>query len=112
MLKSENAIMPKQLTIYIVPAWSDQGGQCRIVAQDDFYGVARDAYRANPSGWKEVGLMNSRGQLVCLTAPSHVYSDIKECEPLMAGMAFTYPTSAPDVAHEQVGNESSTLVAQ
>lgn len=79
--------MPKQ-TYYIVPAFSDQAGQCRIVVCDGAVANARDSYRAHPDLWKEAGIMNSRGELVCLEAPKHVWNEIQDCCPLMAGTQF------------------------
>jgi hypothetical protein len=85
-------------TYLIVPAWSDQAGQCRIVARDheefhtsgDRMRVGLDNYRAQPHLWSEVGVMNSRGELVCLDAPVGVYGQFKACEPLMAGTTYTF----------------------
>ena len=84
------------ITIYIIkPALTDQAGQCRIYRKH-FGGrdgaptsVTRD-YDAEPGGWREVGLMNSRGRLVCLDAPRAIFDDISESQPLMAGTHFTY----------------------
>lgn len=84
------------ITIYFIkPAPTDQAGQCRIYRKQ-FGGrdgapnsVTRD-YDAEPGSWREVGLMNSRGRLVCLDAERDVLDDIKSCEPLMAGLHFTY----------------------
>lgn len=75
-------------TIYIVPAFSDQAGQCRIVARDCEVQNARDSYQREPDQWVEIGLMNSLGKLVCLTASDAVYNAMRECEPLMAGLVF------------------------
>lgn len=76
-------------TIYIVPAWSDQAGQCRIVARDDdFAGTARDNYRAEPDKWREAGLMNSQGKLVCFDGSDAARQELKDCEPLMAGLTL------------------------
>lgn len=78
-------------TVYIVPAMSDIAGQCRIVQRDSgFSGSARDNYRKEPQAWKEIGLMDSRGNLRCLTAPPEIVSELKECEPLMAGLEFEF----------------------
>ena len=77
-------------TYLIVPAVTAQGGQCRIVARDGEHRNALRQYRAFPSQWREVGLMNSRGQLVCLDAPACVVADMKSMEPLMAGMQVGY----------------------
>ena len=81
--------------IFIKPAATDQAGQCRVYAKD--FGGVDDAptsitrdYDADPGSWREVGLMNSRGRLVCLDAAQDILEDIKSCEPLMAGLHFTY----------------------
>lgn len=76
---------------YIVPAWSDQAGQCRIVTRS-FDGKldARKSYMESPSLWKEAGLMNSRGELVCINSTPEQREDMKACEPLMAGTQFSY----------------------
>jgi hypothetical protein len=80
-------------TILIVPAWSDQAGQCRIVARDhdDSFTPGLADYRRQPDLWRDAGLMNSQGRLVCLDAERDRYADIQSCEPLMAGSVFTYP---------------------
>ncbi|MFI0610078.1 MAG: hypothetical protein ACH37Z_19565 [Anaerolineae bacterium] len=75
----------------IVPAFSDQAGQCRIVCRQG--PLVKDAllhYRANPQEWRESGLMNSRGSLVCMDAPKDVIAEFKACEPLMAGTCFVF----------------------
>lgn len=75
-------------TVYIVPAVTDQGGQCRIVSRPSKVRNARDDYRHNPSVWGEIGLMNSRGMLVCIVGDVSIMDELKSCEPLMAGMEF------------------------
>ena len=75
---------------YIVPALTNLGGQCRIVATSQDIASPKDDYRENPGRWKEVGLMNSAGRLVCMQAGREIIADIKACEPLMAGMVFRY----------------------
>ncbi len=76
-------------SVYIVPAMTDQAGQCRIVAREGKVSSARDDYRRNPDAWHEIGLMNSRGMLVCLSADNlAVVEELKACEPLMAGLEF------------------------
>jgi hypothetical protein len=76
-------------TVYIVPAMTDQAGQCRIVSREGEVASARDDYLQNPNAWKEIGLMNSRGQLVCIEADNlDVVDELKACEPLMAGLVF------------------------
>lgn len=91
--------MTTLITYLIVPAWSDQAGQCRIVAKRHHERDDEDVsphpglkdYRADPSQWFEVGIMNSQGHIVCLspTHPSH-YPYIQQDEPLMAGLAYTF----------------------
>ncbi len=76
-------------TVYIVPAMTDQAGQCRIVSREGEVASARDDYRHNPDAYKEIGIMNSRGKLVCIVADNlDVVDELKACEPLMAGMVF------------------------
>lgn len=78
-------------TIYIHPAWSDQAGQCRIYATNELGGVdARDDYRARPNLWREVGLMNSAGELVCFEGTEDQREALVEGQPLAAGSVFTF----------------------
>jgi hypothetical protein len=72
----------------IVPAWSDQAGQCRIVARSHEikHPDPLGHYRQFPAQWREVGLMNSQGKLVCLDAPASVVQEFRDCEPLMASL--------------------------
>jgi hypothetical protein len=79
-------------TVYIVPAWSDQAGQCRIVATvtaQKLSNVARD-YDHYPDKWREVGIMNSQGKLVCYDGKPEERAEILSCEPLAAGMVFEF----------------------
>lgn len=73
-------------TLYIVPAMTDPAGQCRIVSTEGKPKDPAALYRARPDLWKEFGLMNSRGKLVCANAAGQ---EIKDMEPLMAGMTIT-----------------------
>ena len=82
-------------TFYIVPAMTEQAGQCRVVHRDGYWAGARESYRENPDAWGEVGLMSSRGVLVCLDGPRYVWDQLKADEPLMAGLIITYDTEAP-----------------
>ena len=79
-------------TFYIVPAFSDVAGQCRIVMRDSDYPLknAGDNYREGPEDWREAGLMSSRGELRCLMANPETTSEIRACEPLIAGMVFVF----------------------
>ena len=80
-------------TIFIVPAWSDQAGQCRLVATSTFKSVgdAKRDYEHYPDKWREVGIMNSQGKLVCFDGTAKERDDIKASEPLMAGLVFEFP---------------------
>lgn len=75
-------------TYYIVPAWSDQASQCRIVARAGRHENPGKDYSNHPECWKDVGLMNSRGKLVCLDAPAATVQEFRDCEPMMAGMTI------------------------
>lgn len=76
-------------SVYIVPTLDDQGGQCRIVARNGAVKSARDDYRQNPDAWQEIGLMNSRGKLVCVSDDNPaIVEELQACEPLMAGLQF------------------------
>ena len=79
-------------TLYIVPAVTDLAGQCRIVGRrGQISGAARDSYRADPSAWMEVGLMNSKGELVCLEeefGAAGGWDELRDSQPLMAGSEF------------------------
>lgn len=79
-------------TVYIAPAVGTLAGQCRIYAThaDVTYRGARDHYRKFPQEWKEVGLMNFQGRLVCYDGTTLEYEEIKDCEPLMAGTVWTF----------------------
>lgn len=76
-------------TLYIVPAITDQAGQCRIVAREGNVASAREDYRQNPDNWREVGIMNSLGKVVCLDN-KEMFMELKADEPLMAGSQFKF----------------------
>lgn len=78
-------------TVYIVPAETELGCRCRIVAAEQAIPNPRDDYRQHPERWPEVGLMNAQGRLVCLRASPEIVKDVQSSEPLMAGMVFHYP---------------------
>ncbi|WOB06496.1 hypothetical protein [Piscinibacter gummiphilus] len=79
-------------TYLIVPALTDQAGQCRIVRTFTQLGACDPLthYRRWPEDWGEVGLMNSSGKLICFDGPQSVCEEIESCQPLMAGLVFTY----------------------
>lgn len=75
------------MLVLIVPAFSDQAGQCRIVARQ---GDVRDAlcnYRAEPRAWREVGLMDSRGSIRCIEPQ---FAEMRQDEPLTAGVVYEF----------------------
>ena len=85
-------------TYLVVPAVTDVAGQCRIVVHLNWkrYESPNDQewesplahYREHPEEWRDVGLMNAQGSVRCLDAPADVLQDMRECEPLCAGMYF------------------------
>ena len=78
-------------TIYIKPALTPQAGQCRIYALDGpLVRSARDHYRTFPDLWREVGIMSSRGKLVCFQGTPRQRQDLTDDQPLMAGLTYTY----------------------
>ena len=74
-------------TLLIVPAWSDQAGQCRIVARHGTPFKALQDYRENPDPWLEVGLMDSKGYVRCIVPG---FASIKDDEPLVAGTSYYF----------------------
>lgn len=77
-----------KVTYLIVPAWSDQASQCRIVKREDDIDDALADYRKDDSKWKEVGIMNSLGNLVCFTGPKEHRQEFVDSIPLSAGLQF------------------------
>lgn len=74
----------------VVPAWSDQAGQMRIVSKvrDTAAGALAD-YRRNPDGWLEAGIVNNEGKLVCLSGPDCIRTDMRDAQPIAGGYVFT-----------------------
>lgn len=70
------------VTYLLVPPWSDQAGQFRIVAREGDWPDALSNYRSSPEPWREVGKVSSRGSIVCLDAPAAVYAELRACAPL------------------------------
>lgn len=98
-----------QGTLLIVPAMSNQAGQCRIVGYPgtDYPGNnALLSYREQPDLWKDVGLMNSRGEVVCLDPEYGAcggWDELKACEPLIAGMELQVILADADYVKSEVG---------
>lgn len=83
----------------IVPAMTDQAGQCRIVHRvtPAHVSVGLNDYRDKPALWMEVGIMASDGHVVCLDAWPEVWKDMRDSEPLMASTTFSYKTTEDDL---------------
>lgn len=102
-------------TVLIVPAVTDQAGQCRIVASEGNYRDALRSYRANPEKWSEVGLMNSQGRVVCLSEELQKFgllTEMRDCEPLMASTQFLVLTpmeicvaAIPRIPHHELHDD-------
>ena len=75
-------------TYLIVPAETDIAGQCRVVMHRQKQTSPLAHYREHPDEWLDVGLMTSQGHIRCLAGPADVWQDMRECEPLQAGMCF------------------------
>ena len=90
--------MNSTIQYLVVPAWSDQAGQCRIVRRehDAPHPDPLGHYRQYPQQWVDAGIMNSRGVVVALDAPPEVLQEFRDCEPIMAGTHFSFPASSPD----------------
>lgn len=80
-------------TYLIVPAFSDMAGKCRIVSRDGKHPDALRSYREDPSRWLDAGLMNSRGELVCLDSPA-LAAEMRADEPLAAGVIYYHEENA------------------
>ena len=87
--------------IYIAPsAGEEHAAQARIYsACFDCRPPAsvRDHFRANPGEWKEVGLMNFDGKLVCFDGTAEQRQELLDSQPLMAGAYLTYKTEASSI---------------
>lgn len=87
--------MKAWITFVVVPAWSDQAGQCRIVSRLHNQGEAAirpglSDYRRKPELWKEAGLMRSDGTIRCLDALTAELEVINDAAPIMAGTSFHF----------------------
>ena len=75
-------------TYLIVPAETDIAGQCRIVMHLQKQTSPLAHYRECPDEWRDVGLISSKGRVRCLACPHDVWLDMRDCEPMHAGMYF------------------------
>lgn len=92
-----------KVTYYIVPALTDQAGQCRIVSREGSTGDVPNNYRHHPDKWQEAGLMNSQGRLVCLEGTARAVAEFRDCEPLAAGLVITVDNPSWDDLTEAQG---------
>lgn len=74
-------------TYLILPAWSDQADQCKIVSREGRYPQALLSYRETPELWSEAGIMNSQGKLVFLD-DKELFFEMQAQEPLAAGLVY------------------------
>lgn len=73
--------------MYIAPALTEVGSQCRIYQHPDNVKDPRAHYRSRLREWREIGLMDSRGRLVCCE-PGPAHSELSACAPLMGGLVI------------------------
>lgn len=83
-------------TFLVVPAWSDQAGQLRIVSRehDNKFRLSLTDYRRAPDLWKDVGLVSSSGVLRCIEAHADVARYIRESEPIYPPSTFTFDANS------------------
>lgn len=54
----------------------------------------RDCYNERPEMWRECGLMNYDGKLVCFDGPLEALHELQDSQPLMAGANYRYECDA------------------
>lgn len=91
------------ITLYVAPNVTDRGTHNRIYAATvaDSVNSAWYSFKNNPRIWKEVGLINSEGKLVCLAACKDVWDEVKSCEPIIAGATFQFESLSADTDARQ-----------
>lgn len=60
----------------------------RVVCADGHVVGALRSYRSNPDAWREAGIVNSRGDLVCLDGPDCIRTDMRDAQPIAGGNVF------------------------
>jgi len=65
--------------------------QQRIVSRRARCPLGLADYRHAPDGWAEAGLVNASGRVVCLSAPSRVLDELRECEPIRGVLTVVDP---------------------
>lgn len=78
--------------LYIAPSAGDaHHPQCRIYAtKQRINGSIREHYLGRPMAWREVGLMNYQGSLVCFEGPDEQRQELEDCQPLAGGLVFKF----------------------
>ena len=79
-------------TYLIVPALTDQSGQCRIVSTKTQLGACQALvhHRRWPEDWAEVGHTDARGRIAFLAAPCSHWDSLTDDQPLLAGLTYTF----------------------
>jgi len=82
--------------VLIVPALTDQAGQCRIVRYTGAKSIKDPLthYRTYPEQWFEAGIMSSRGSLVCYSGEDDEIDALIEDVPLAAGVIYRFPSES------------------
>ena len=79
-------------TYLVLPAWSDQAGQLRIVSRRAPCCLTLTDYRNDSTGWAEAGLVAAHsGHLICLYAPPSVRGHFMSCEPIRPPLVVCLP---------------------
>lgn len=79
-------------TYLVVPAWSDQAGQLRIVSRRAPCCLTLTDYRNDSTGWGEAGMVAAHsGLLVYVDAPPSVRQFLRECEPIRPPLVVCLP---------------------
>mgnify|MGYP003532288840 FL=1 len=82
-------------TYLVVPAFSDQAGQLRIVSRRASCVLTLTDYRHAPDLWAEAGLVRAHdGVLICLDAPASVHAEFRACEPIRPPLGVCLPDEA------------------
>lgn len=80
--------------IYIAPSSGEtHHPQARIYAHSGPWPTVMSVgehYKRFPNAWREVGLMNYQGMLVCFEGPDVQRQELLASQPLMAGTAFLF----------------------
>lgn len=74
-------------TVHIVPAFSDQAGQCRIYARPGNHPDPARHYLHEQDQWHEIGIMDSKGNLRCIEPK---YQELSHEVPLRGGATYYF----------------------